>query len=147
MASLLTSNDISGFTGVLEDHFDTFSKNIIIHKEPIKQIDNVAATNYAGYNESSNATNFTFVPVSGIYPAIVNYFNDQESEAIPELGGISVGKGVVRIKVKDDAKDFIKKGKTERIDIDEDSFNAITDEKVQNYLGSKYYVYYLERTE
>tara|TARA_R100000995_G_scaffold80657_1_gene52643 strand:+ start:31 stop:474 length:444 start_codon:yes stop_codon:yes gene_type:complete len=147
MASLLTSNDISGFTGVLEDHFDTFSKNITIHKEPIKEISSVSATNYVGYNDSSNTSNFTLIPVSGIYPAIVNYFNDQESEAIPELGGISVGKGVVRIKVKDDAKDFIKKGKTERIDIDEDSFNTITDEKVQNYLGSKYYVYYLERTE
>ena len=54
--------------------------------------------------------------------------------------------GLIRIKVKEDASNYIKAGITERIDIDGKSFNTITDDKIQNYLGLKFYIFYLEAT-
>ena len=59
----------------------------------------------------------------------------------------NVNKGVIKIKVEKDARDFIKNGKTERIEVDEKSFNTISDDKIQNYIGLNYYIFYLEATD
>jgi len=149
MANLITTGDKHQLTGMMGDHFDTFKTEIVVYKEPQKVISNVTSNNsYAGYGASSNPVEFTYVPVSGIYSGIVNYSNNQESELGEDLGNIMIGKGVVRIKVQQDARDFILNGaKTEAIKIDGSTFNTITDDKVQNYLGLKYYIFYLEKTD
>ena len=41
MASLLSSLEISGITGIFEDIFDTFKRTIVIHKEPVKTISQI----------------------------------------------------------------------------------------------------------
>jgi|TARA_R110000765_G_scaffold96859_3_gene182345 hypothetical protein len=149
MANLITTGDIHSLTGTLGDHFDTFKREIVIFKEPQKVIKTVTSNDsYAGYGASSNPIEFEYVPVSGVYSAIVNYTNNQESELGEELGNIVIGKGVVRIKVEQDARDFILNGvRTEVVNVDGNSFNKITDDKVQDYLGLKYYVFYLEKTD
>ena len=54
--------------------------------------------------------------------------------------------GMVRIKVEKEASDYIKEGKVEKIEIDGKTFNKITDDKVQNYLGTTFYIFYLQAT-
>ena len=74
------------------DHFDTFKREIVIFKEPIKVINNVTSNNsYAGYGESSNQVEFTYVPVSGVFSGIVSYYEDQQSEFrfISDPGGLN----------------------------------------------------------
>jgi hypothetical protein len=53
---------------------------------------------------------------------------------------------MVRIKVEKEASDYIKEGKVEKIEIDGKTFNKITDDKVQNYLGTTFYIFYLQAT-
>jgi hypothetical protein len=144
MASLLTSNDIKSFSEVLADHFDTFQRDIIIHKEPIKVINTINSNKtYAGYNDSSNANNFTFLPQSKTFPAIVVYENKQ-SEVTNQVGTFPIG--MIKIKVKKEARDYILSGKTEKMEVDGKSFNVVTEDKVQNYLGLAFYIFHLQST-
>jgi len=148
MANLLTSTDIVGLTGSLGDHFDTFKREIVIFKEPIRVINNVTSNNsYAGYGETSNEIEFTYLPVSGVYSGIVSYYEDQQSEMGESIGNLFLGQGKIKVKIEQDARDFILNGsKTEAIDIDNNTFNKFSSERVQDYLGLKYYVFYLEKT-
>jgi len=149
MASLVTSSDKLALTGALGDHFDTFKRDIVVFKEPIKVISNVYSNNnYAGYGESSNPIEFTYVPVSGVYSAIVSYYSDQTPELGDNIGNVIINKGSVKIKVEQSARDFILDGtKTESIKIDGNTFNKYSSEQVQNYLDLYYYIFYLEKTD
>jgi len=146
MASLLTTGDIAGLTGSFGQHFDTFSpfRTLTIHKEPLKTISSNEANIYAGYRETSNESNFTFTPVSGAYPAIVvwDVAKGQELTQLNTINPVTT----VTIKVKRDARDFIRNGKNELFEIDGLSFNELTEGKVQNFLGLTYYYFTLRRT-
>ena len=146
MPSLIPQSDISGFTGALADHFDTFKRKIIIYKAPQRIVETGPFDSVlAGYDDSSSP-NVTYVPVSGVYSGLVVYEDEQDTRYVNMLSS-SVNKGVIKIKVEKDARDFIKKGKTERIEVDEKSFNTISDDKIQNYIGLNYYIFYLEATD
>ena len=149
MASLITDADKLGFTGMLAVHFDTFKQEIVIFKEAVKVLKNVTSNNnYAGYGESSNQEQYEYVAVSGVYNAIVNYNNPEQMDVGDDIGNIMIARGTVRIKVEQDARDFILNGSsTEAIKIDGNTYNKVTDDSVQNYLGLKYYVFYLEKTD
>jgi|TARA_R100000278_G_C5448098_1_gene156279 hypothetical protein len=149
MASLVTDEDKHGFTGMLADHFDTFKQEIVVFKAPVKVLQNVTSNDsYAGYGESSNQQEFEYVSVSGVYNAIVNYNNPEQMDVGDDIGNIMIARGTVRIKVEQDARDFILNGSsTEAIKIDGNTYNKVTDDSVQNYLGLKYYVFYLEKTD
>ena len=109
MAELITTTEASSFKQILEDHFDTFKRSIIIHKEPIKVIGQVQNKPYAGYGDSSQEENVTFLPQNSSFKAIVTYENKQ-GEVSSQIGTYQTG--VVRIKVEKDAADYIKNGKT-----------------------------------
>ena len=100
----------------------------------------------AGYGESSDSENISFIAVSGTFPALINYQGKQDLPYIAEVSS-SASKGVIKMKVEQDARDYIKNGKTERVIVDNSSFNIISDDKLQNYLGLQYYVYFLEKTD
>ena len=73
MASLLSSLEISGITGIFEDIFDTFKRTIVIHKEPVKTISQINTENLFGYGDSSNTVNYTYAPQSGSYFSKISY--------------------------------------------------------------------------
>ena len=147
MANLLSDSDKTSLTGALNDHFDTFKRNVIVFKEPKRVINSGPFDGVlAGYEDSSIENKITYIPVSGVYPAIVTYEDDQDSEFLTELTS-RVAKGEVKIKVKEDCRDFILNGKTESIQVDNKSFNAVSEDKIQHYLGLKFYIFYLEQTK
>ena len=53
MPSLLTDIEIANATGVLGDLFDTFSRPIVVFKEPKKVINQVATNSLPGYGEAA----------------------------------------------------------------------------------------------
>ena len=56
-------------------------------------------------------------------------------------------RGEVRIKVEQDCRDYIKNnGKTQSIVVQGKNYNVITDDGTREYLGQKYFVFYLEAT-
>jgi len=144
MPSLLTDIEIANATGVLGDLFDTFSRPIVVYKEPKKVINQVSTNSLPGYGEAAIKTNITYIPVSGIFEAKIKYNPKQDLELLPELKS-RVSKGVVKIKVEKEARDFIvKNGKTEKVMIDNKPYNVITDDTVKKFITAEYFVFFLE---
>jgi hypothetical protein len=144
MPSLLSDVEISNATGVMGDLFDTFSRPIVIYKEPKKIINQVSTNSLPGYGEAAIKTNITYIPVSGTFEAKVKYNPKQELELLPELKS-RVSKGIVKIRVERPARDFIvQNGKTEKIMIDNKPYNVVTDDTMKRFLTSEYFVFFLE---
>lgn len=143
MSNLLTSAQILRATGAANDDFDTYSRNIVVYKEPIKTA--VANTNnYFGYPDDNNI-DYTYTYVSGVFPAKIMY----NRQTVKEVNSVPVtfSNGDVIIKVRPDCKDYINNGKTENIVVDGNTFNVLTDDGVKNYLGLVFHQYTLERTK
>jgi hypothetical protein len=144
MGELLSTTDKANFQASYLDIFETFKKEIVVHKEPIKKVDKTnSESTLPGYNESSNITNYTFIPVSQAFYALIRYNAKQETRVADEVG-VQIPEGQVVIKVKQDARDYIMNGKTEKITFDGKSFNLITRDAVRDYFGMKIYVFSLE---
>ena len=148
MANLLSDTDKAYFTGVLGDLFDTFQRSITVHKEPVKTVTNINTSNtYAGYGDTPNLENIEFVTKSESFEAMISYMDKNQSGLDTELNIQIPQNAAVRIKVKQDCRDYIKLGKTERIEIDGKSFNVIGEESVKYNFGYYLYVFYLELTK
>jgi len=145
MASLITSEEKAILTGTFQDVFDTFKREIIIYKEPKETISDISESLIFGY-EDSNSTNYTYTPVSGSFYGTVRYNDLQEEDFQPTMN-MDISKGVVRIKVQKEAKDFIEEGKTDRIEFDDKTFDIISDVAVKRFLDSEFFVYYLQATK
>tara|TARA_R110002110_G_C13416841_1_gene714111 strand:- start:1228 stop:1668 length:441 start_codon:yes stop_codon:yes gene_type:complete len=143
MADLLSSTDKKFFSSVMGDIFDTFKREIIVHKEPQKIVANVNVDGYHGYGESSNKENVTYIPVSESFYAMISYKDDQKSDSDVSTG-IEFSKGIARIKVEQGARDYIVNGDTMKVDIDGRAFKLVTDDSLKYYFGTKYYVFFLE---
>ena len=149
MADLLNETDREFFRTTLNDLFDTFKRKIVVHKEPLKKIVNPALDVYAGYMDTSTPQNIEYIHQSKEIEAIVSYLDSASSQTSGLEDDLHVAiprNASVRIKVKQDSRDYIAKGKTERIDIDGKSFNLVGKEAVKYNFGTKLYVYYLEQT-
>ena len=143
MASLITSGEAAALTGIFNDIFDTFKRNIVIWKEPVKTVTTINDSFLYGYDYVSNPVNYTSAPVSGVFEAVVKY-NDQMDKSYDSNVNSYFPEGYVRIKVKPETKNFIESGKTERIDFDNKSFNIESQTTPKKFLGNEYYVYYLK---
>tara|TARA_Y100001938_G_C8091270_1_gene435226 strand:- start:1730 stop:2170 length:441 start_codon:yes stop_codon:yes gene_type:complete len=146
MASLISDDEKKILTGVFGDVFDTFKRQIDVYKEPVKTIDTINESALFGYGEEANITNYTYTVQSGSFSGVISYQDKQDQNYYSELNG-PIPMGDVRIKVQQDCRDFIANGKTEKIEFDGKSWNVISDDSVQRFLDSTFYVYYLERAK
>jgi hypothetical protein len=146
MPSLITETEKNNLTGIFNDIFDTFKRSIVIHKEPKRVVSSINTAAIFGYGDPSSSVNYTYVPQSGIFDATIRYNIDQDTERLGDIPqNISVG-GVF-IKVKSDAKDYINKGKTEKITFDDKTFKLSSEDANRSFLNSKFFVYKLESTK
>jgi len=148
MAGALTTGEIYNLTGIFySKHWGTFAPfhTLTIHKEAIRTITSQDVDVYVGYDSDSVVTNETFTPVSGIYSGIV--VTDNVSSNLNNVIHAAADKNTVRVKVERPARDYINNGKTLMCDLDGDMYNHITEEKTQNFLGLKFYIFKLEKTE
>lgn len=149
MASLLTSTETTNLVGILGDVFDTFKRDVVIHKTPKKVISQINESQLFGYGEAANPVNYTYTPQSGIYSAKISYIENKANEYVQGLQS-NIDTNLVRMKVQKDAKDYIENGITENVTFDDKTFNLLGDHMVKNFLGpSGYttYVYYLKETK
>ena len=146
MASLISDSVKAEFANVLGDHFDTFKRTIVIHKEPTKVVATPSSGMLFGYGDDSNQPNYTYTPRSGSYFAKISYVERRSDDPyIRELTS-RVENDLVRIKVKENAKNYINDAKTEKITFDNKTFKIAGNEIVKNFLGSEFFIYYLEET-
>jgi hypothetical protein len=150
MASLLQSTEVENLVSILGDVFDTFKREIVVHKSPKKVISSLNTSQLFGYGEASGpVANYTYIPQSGIHYAKISYLESKGDEYYQELSS-KVDSNIVRIKVESETKDYIENGKTENISFDSKTFNLLGDQMVKNFLGpSGYttYVYFLQETK
>lgn len=146
MGSLILSSEIAAFQQAVNDHFDTFKREITVHKEPIKNIVQTTTNQMLGYQEDSNIVDYTYTPRSQNFYAIIKYNIKGENLPIDNELKLRFPDQFVEIKVQEDAKNYINQDKTEKVTFDNKAFNIVSSSVVKNYLGLSYYVYYLKET-
>ena len=144
MSSLITESSKTDFKKALSDLCDTFKETISIFKEQKKVITNHSQSIYAGYGAQKEIVEYQ--TVSDTFEALVNFKERQNEEIVDDIKVEDI-RGEVRIKVEQDCRDYIKNnGKTESIVVQGKNYNVITDDGTREYLGQKYFVFYLEAT-
>ena len=145
MASLLTDADKLSFKNSIIDLFDTFSRDIVVHKEPQQIISSVNPSTplLPGYGHESSPDNVEFVTKSKTFKAMVRYNNKQEVET-DDFAGTKIPMGMVAIKVQSDARDYINDGVTEKIVLDDKNFKLASSDAVKDHFGYALYVYIVE---
>lgn len=153
MSNLLTNAERTAFTSVINDHFDTFKRDIVIYVEPKHNYNNASAQSYMpGYQAASTAKP-AYTIQSQTHSALVIFgdFNTSRSA----LTGKDTQSGLVKIKVKQATRDYIFNNKVVKITIDGDSFNVVSSGRRANYLnknlgattGEIFYIFELEYTK
>ena len=146
MPTLISETEKNSLTGIFNDIFDTFKRQIVVHKEPKKVVSQVNTASLFGYGDPASSINYTYVPVSGVFDATIRYNLDQDEERLGDIPN-DVAIGGVFIKVKETARDYINKGKTEKITFDNKSFKVTSLDANRSFLNSKFFVYKLESTK
>ena len=145
MASLLSATQKASFEKGMTNLFDTFKQDVVIYKEAKIDIINIAQPRMYGYNERSDIDNINYIPVTGVFQALVTSSKKQNQERLEEAENI-IDKGEVEIKVQSDANDFIQNnGKTLYVMINDLMYKFISSQSARPYISSQYFTYYLER--
>lgn len=148
MAGFLSDTETTELKNQLEKHFVTFSDNstLIIHKEPLKIVTNLTSNSLYGYGSESNETNVSYQYNSGSFPVMALYNQDQQYENLAEIKKIAQSAGEVKVKMREDAFNYIMSGSNQLFQLDGISFNKISDQSIQNFFGLKFFYLTLGRT-
>lgn len=145
MASLLSASQKNSFEKGMTDLFDTFKQDIVIYKEAEIQVIDINQPRMFGYNERSDIENINYIPVTGVFQALVT-FSKKQSQQTLGLSENKIDNGELEIKIKSDANNFIQSnGKTLFVSIDDLTYKFITSQSLRPYISSEYFTYYLER--
>jgi len=148
MAGLVTNKEQNILTGLYDATFQTFCRNIIVYKQPIKQqiitVNN--NPNNFGFGDAPIENQYTFIPVSGIFPAIVRFPNRKKIGEVEVIQDTNVGAYVeeARIKVRDDCYNYIESGQTDKFTFDGKDFYLNSQAEHYPFLGASYYIYRLK---
>lgn len=150
MAGLISSSEMQIVSGLYDDTFNTFQRNIVVYKEPIKNAivsrTNPNNPNLFGFGDAQVETQYTYTPISGVFPAIVRYVsknNIGKSEMMMDTNAF-VPVGEVKIKVKPDCYNFIESGTTDKITFDNRDFYFVGKAQAMPFLGNLFYTYQLK---
>ena len=145
MASLISASEKANLVKIFTDIFDTFKREIIVHKEPIKVVDQINLTQIFGYDEFSNETNYSYETNNKTIYAVVRYSANHGFSDI-DKNTINVIAGDASIKVDKGGRDYINAGKNEKIVIDGKTFNVDGQEMIQRFLDNEFYIFNLKLT-
>lgn len=145
MASILTSEEKTVFKAAFDDLFDTFKQDIVVYKDAQIVLTDEAKPRMFGYNERVDISNINYIPVTGVFPALVSFGKKQGEEIVNQIGN-RLTEGQVSIKVKSDCKDFIlNNGRTINISINDLMFKVISSESQRRFITPDYSIFILER--
>lgn len=141
---LLSVAQKQSFVDIALKHLPTFWEPIVIYKEPQAIIANVSnSVSYPGYRETSNESNITYEPVYQTFSGFVFKMAVTPANQLPQINQ-RVFDGKVRLKVEEDAKDYIMNGKTEKIVAGGKDWNLVGGPETQNFLTLTYYYFDLK---
>ena len=144
--SLLTSSEKTAFGAIYQDMFDTFKRQIVIHKQPIKNVTYQNSSSMFGYPGDTNPVAVTYTSVTGVFDARIIYGNQRDDDVkIPATETKNPFEGA-RIRVELNCKNFIMSGKTEKITFDNKTWNSDYGYTVRHYIDTSYYEFQLKET-
>lgn len=138
--NLISSIELAGLISGFNDIHETFSSRLAVYKEPIKTAVSIDPTNFLfGFGESQAADAYTYTEVSGVYPATVRY-SDPQGVNIDLNTDINsyISNGGCVVKVKQDARDFIMNGKTEKFILDNRTWYLDSEDTKSVFIDDKY---------
>jgi hypothetical protein len=155
MSSLVSETERQGILAVFEQSFDTWCRDIIVYKEPLKSTvaPSPDADNVFGFGDNQQDPVYTFsTPVTGYFKAVIKdpdieSATRQASEISPEIIARIVN-NPISMKVRADAHRFLEDGPNQKVvDIlGEITYYVNGHPCLQTYMGSKYWVYPLRRS-
>lgn len=146
--ALLSLQEMANIQADLDNTFQTFVRDIVVWKEPIRTplTSTQAAGGTFGFGGADIPQEFSYTPVSGIFPAVVRYATPKDigkSEVILDTNTM-IPIGEVRIQVRPDAYAYISTGPTDKISFDNRDFTFVGKVQACPFLGSLYYMYQLQ---
>lgn len=137
---LLSAAQRLSFIGLAEKHLPTFWEPITIYKEPLKTISSNSVNQYPGYNYSSVETNIQLTPVYQTFSGLIIKMANKTPQELYEVNK-RIWKGDCKLKVQEDASNYILNGKTEKIIADGKTWDVVSGPATQNFLELKYYYF------
>ena len=144
MASLVSASERAELQTIFEDIFDTFKREIVIHKEPKKVLASIDVNHIFGYGEPSQEQNITYIPRSATFDATISYkMSPSDTAYVQDINSFIPG-DLVKIKVEAATKDYIMTGgNTEYIEFDNKKFNLASEDIESNFLGVCFHMFFL----
>lgn len=144
--SLINPTIASGIAQEFDQYFDSFSREITVHKEPKKILSSSQTAPIFGYDaQQSSQAQYKYIPESKTFKARISYSKNQSIEQLQEIQ-FNIAKGSVTIVVKEDAKNYIDNNKIIKIEFDDKTFKLVSKAAVRRFLTKTYYQYFLEET-
>jgi hypothetical protein len=158
MSSLISETERQWILATFEESFDTWSRTIIVYKVPLKTLVTPlpsTTTNVFGFGESQQEPSYTIATQrTGEFPGIIK--DSDIARTITQVSSVALSPEImtrilaspISLKVREDCSTFIDDGETERIVDVLGNATYLLDGHgcLQTYLGSKYYVYPLRKT-
>ena len=146
--SFVTANEQAILSGLLDNTFQTFQRDIVVWKTPIKKPINVSQEPQGsfGFGGAPLEQEYEYIPVSGVFPAVVRYASTRhigEAQVLQDTNSM-IPIGEVKIKVRPDCYAFIEDGLTDKISFDDRSFYFVGKPQAASFLGTLYYFYQLK---
>lgn len=148
--SLISDTDKNGFKDSYKEFFDTFKKNITIHKRGKVNVVDVNLTQLFGYDEPANETNYTYEIEYQVFSALVIYPRKAKDTAdFSLMSDISatIPDNQILIKVEETCKNYLTTGTVERIDVQSKSYKLLSKEAEVNNILTGYFLFKLEETK
>jgi hypothetical protein len=141
MTGLLSERAIYVQTGILYQHFLTFRKPIYVYRRPNLSPNN--NTNLFPYQNEENL--FEDVPSAYLMSGIRFFPTDKTNRNAELKTSSSVSKAYIKVLPAD--ADYILAAPVDRITVDNLNYNLQTkDPRVQDFLGLKFYMFDIERS-
>jgi hypothetical protein len=127
------------------EFFETFRKEITIHKVSEIVVSDINIDQIFGYEEDANAENYSYKHESKAFFALVVFPSrgDQTLNVMTEMA-TQIPDGEIRIKVQTDCKNYIQNGKTEKIEVKGKNYTLISTEAEVNNILTGYYIFKLK---
>tara|TARA_B100000287_G_scaffold341781_1_gene328370 strand:- start:1781 stop:2224 length:444 start_codon:yes stop_codon:yes gene_type:complete len=146
--SLLSSSEKAQIQTAYESFFETFKNDIVVHKVSEIVVSDVNLDQVFGYEEDANENNYTYEHKSKTFSALIVFPSrgDQTLGVMNEMAA-QIPDGEIRVKVKEDCKNYIQTGKTEKIVAKNKSYQLISTEAEVNNILTGFYIFKLKEVK
>ena len=146
--SFVTANEQTILSGLLDNTFQTFQREIVIWKTPIKMPISTSQEPQGsfGFGGAPLEQEYQYIPVSGVFPAVVRYASTRHIGEAPVLQDTNtmIPIGEVKIKVRPDCYAFIENGTTDKISFDNRNWYFVGKPQIASFMGTIFVHYQLK---